>query len=281
MTIVISTINLKGGVGKTTTTVALAEVLAGEMGKRVLVIDLDPQTNATTMLIGEEEWGRLNKKEHTLARLFADALAAPADRTFNLDQTLQRGVSNIPSIKSLDLLPSSLELIDIQDRLGTMTSGPFFSEVPTDILRRAVRPILDEYDIVLIDCPPNLGLITLNGLRISTGYVIPTIPDILSTYGIDQIITRVKRFADNVGDRIEPLGIVISHFRVQTTLHKATYKRLVDRNNPRVFETVIPTRTDLAEAAEFLQPVATLRQKYGPSVELYRSLAEEIWEAAS
>ena len=74
MTHVISTINLKGGVGKTTTTVALAETLSVENGKRVLVIDLDPQTNATTMLIGEDRWDDLNNKKHTLASLFDDAL---------------------------------------------------------------------------------------------------------------------------------------------------------------------------------------------------------------
>ena len=165
---IISTINLKGGVGKSTTTVALAEIAAVELGKRVLVIDLDPQTNSTTMLIGEDRWKKLNEKEHTLARLFADALIEPSARKFDLEKTLQKNVSNVRDVRNVDLLPSSLDLIDVQDQLGSMSSGRFHSDVPTDILRRAVWKIIDARDLVLLDCPPNLGIITLNGLKIST-----------------------------------------------------------------------------------------------------------------
>jgi chromosome partitioning protein len=279
---VISTINLKGGVGKSTTTVAVGEFLAAEFGKRVLIIDLDPQTNATTMLIGEDKWKDLNDAEHTLARLFKDALADKGDRTFDLEKTLQRRVSNVSDVRRLDLLPSSLDLITVQDRLGTMSTGAFFSDSPTDILRRAVRPILDEYDYVLIDCPPNLGLITLNGLRISSGYVIPTIPDVLSTYGIPQIMSRVQEFADNVGAEIEPLGIIISKFRAQATVHRNVHRRLLDDEDlPIVFETVIPESNDISQSAEH-RPVGTLRQKYGygGNFNLYRALTEEIVEAA-
>ena len=100
---VFSTINLKGGVGKTTTTVALAEFMSGRLGKRVLVIDLDPQTNATVMLIGEEKWRKLNDQGRTLARLFQDALD-PDDRRFDLDETLQKRVSNVSEARTIDLL---------------------------------------------------------------------------------------------------------------------------------------------------------------------------------
>src|SRR5690242_8713899 len=156
---VISTINLKGGVGKSTTTVALAEMLSAEFDKKVLVIDLDPQTNATIMLIGEERWKELNEQELTLAQLFKDALD-PENKQFKLDNVLQESVSNVAAVQSVDLLPSSLDLIDVQDRLATMPSGKFFAENPIDILRKATNNILDEYDYVLIDCPPNLGVIT-------------------------------------------------------------------------------------------------------------------------
>ena len=165
--VVISTINLKGGVGKTTTTVAVAEMLSGEFGKRVLLVDLDPQTNATSMLIGDERWGELNSEDRTLAKLFSDALLEPEERSFDLQSTLVRKASRVAAVRSLSLLPSSLDMIDTQDKLGSMSSGRFYAESPTDILRRAVTPILGEFDIVLIDCPPNLGIITLNGLRMS------------------------------------------------------------------------------------------------------------------
>src|SRR5579859_2668948 len=160
MAIVICVINLKGGVAKTTTTVALAETLAVRHGKRVLVIDLDPQTNATTMLIGEERWRVLNEKGYTLATLFKDALN-PQSKAFDLEKTLQKRVSDVQGAESVDLLPSSLDLIDVQDRLASAPMGQFYSITPTDLLRLAVKSKLEDYDIVLIDCPPNLGIITL------------------------------------------------------------------------------------------------------------------------
>lgn len=283
MTRIISTINLKGGVGKTTTTVAVGEIMCEAFGKRVLIIDLDPQTNATTMLIGEKRWEELNESSHTLACLFQDALCENSDeRRFDLEQTIQRGVSNVRDVRSLDLLPSSLDLIDVQDRLASMPTGRFFANNPTDVLSRAVRPIIDEYDYVLIDCPPNLGLITLNGLRISDGYIIPTIPDVLSTYGIPQIVTRIQAFADNIGKELDPLGIVVSKYQSNSSLHKRTLKNLrEDDKYPNVFDTVIPQSNSTAESAEFT-PVNTLRQKYGYGnrYDLFKGLVKGIIEAA-
>lgn len=285
MSAIISTINLKGGVAKTTCTVAIGEILAGEFRKRVLVIDLDPQTNATTMLIGETKWKELNENGWTLARLFKDALADnPADRKFDLEKTLQRNVSNVQSVRNLDLLPSSLDLIDIQDQLGSMSSGRFHSDVPTDILRRAIRGILDEYDYVLIDCPPNLGIITLNGLRISHGYIIPTIPDFVSTYGIPQIKARVRQFADNIGENIEPYGVALTKVDSRSTVHKNTSLRL-RKNEAPVFETIIPQSNQIAASGEFDETATTgtLRQKYGyqGQFDAFYSLTKEIMEVVA
>ena len=267
---VFSTINLKGGVGKTTTTVALADCISGTMHKRVLVIDLDPQTNATVMLIGEDRWLALNRKEHTIARLFKDALD-PDDKRFDFEATLQRRVSNVHEAGTIDLLPSSLDLIDVQDRLVSVPSGRFYAVNPTELLWRVVKSRLDDYDFVIVDCPPNLGIITLNGLRISNGYIIPTIPDHLSTYGIPQIQTRVEQFAQEIGEEIEPLGIVASKFQANSTVHRNTLRRL-QRNGklPSVFETVIPQANRIAEAAEH-EGRRTLKQKWG-----YQGLAEKF-----
>jgi chromosome partitioning protein len=280
MATVVSFINLKGGVTKTTSAVAVAEILSGEFRKKVLLIDLDPQTNATITLIGEKQWAELNKQGHTLAQLFKDALQEnPSKRKFDLSKTLQAQVSNVRAVASLDLLPSSLDLIDVQDRLGSMSSGRFHTDVPTDILRRAIRSVIDEYDYIIIDCPPNLGLITLNGLRISMGYVIPTIPDILSTYGIPQIITRVSAFAEAIGQDIEPLGIIISKFDPRSTVHANTVPRLRATEDVPVFKTKIPLANQIAAAAEFT-PVSTLRQKYGYAGQFnaYYALTKEIME---
>lgn len=276
----IAMINLKGGVAKTTTTFAVALMMSYK-GKRVLVIDLDPQTNATVMLIGEQRWAQLNKQGHTLARLFDDALLPDGvPKQFDLDATLQRAVGNVTDAPTVDLLPSSLDLIGIQDRLALMPSGRFFANVPTDILMRATRGIVEEYDYVLIDCPPNLGLITLNGLRIADGYVIPTIPDVLSTYGIPQIEDRVREFANNIGSPIRPLGIALTKYRVQSAVHNNIVDQL-GGNGIAVFNTMIPETTYLAGAAEFRDPT-TLREKlgYGPPFNNYRDLTDEIMKAA-
>ena len=267
---VFSTINLKGGVGKTTTTVALAEFMSGKLGKRVLVVDLDPQTNATVMMIGEDRWKELNNKERTICRLFKDALD-PDNRRFDFDAALQKGVSDVREARTVDLLPSSLDLIDVQDRLASVPSGQFYSVNPTELLWRAIKTHLDDYDVVMVDCPPNLGIITLNGLRISNGFVIPTIPDVLSTYGIPQIVKRVSEFSKEIAEVIEPLGIVITKFQANSTVHRNTVDRLrTDGRSPVVFDSVIRQANQFAAAAEY-GTERTLKQKWG-----YQDLAEQF-----
>lgn len=272
---VISTINLKGGVGKTTTTVALAETLSGEFRKRVLVIDLDPQTNATTMLIGEEKWRKLNDSGRTLARLFKDALE-PNNKQFDFNTALQKSVSDVAAAHTIDLLPSSLDLIDVQDQLASAPSGKFYSVNPIELLWRAVKSKLDDYDVVIVDCPPNLGIITLNGLRISQGYIIPTIPDILSTYGIPQIVTRVKEFSDEIAEPIEPLGIVVTKFQANSTVHANVLRNLKQGKDAPVFDTIIPQANQISSAAEPSTHSRTLIQKYGNFAHDYRRLAKEL-----
>ncbi|ROQ98135.1 chromosome partitioning protein [Streptomyces sp. 2132.2] len=279
MAYIISTINLKGGVGKTTTTVALAEFLSAEFHKRVLVIDLDPQTNLTTVFIGEERWKQLNDKDRTLSTLFKDALRPEEEEPrFDITTALQRRVSPIDEVRRVDLLPSSLDLIDVQDRLATMSPGRFYSNNPTDLLRKAVKPIIDDYDYVLVDCPPNLGIVTLNGLRISDGYIIPTIPDVLSTYGIPQIQQRVRAFADGLGETITEIGIVVTKFRKASTVHTNTVRRLKDDPQlPAVLSSYVPEANQIAASAEHVA-AGTLRQKYGyqGQHDILRALTEEF-----
>lgn len=274
---IISLINLKGGVAKTTTTVAVAETLASQFNKKILVIDLDPQTNATTMLIGEKKWKKLNEKGWTLASLFKDALD-PEHKSFDIRKTLQKSVSDVQRGESIDLLPSSLDLIDVQDKLANAPTGQFYSVTPIDLLRLAVKPIIDNYDIVLIDCPPNLGIITLNGLRISEGYIIPTVPDVLSTYGIPQIMRRVGNFSKEVGEKISPLGILITKYQESSTIHVNVSKDLRRENDPSVFNTVIRQANQIAAAAELQNTRRTLKQKYGYGdlATRYIQLSEEI-----
>ena len=261
---IISMINLKGGVGKTTTTVGLAQFLAGLHGKRVLVVDLDPQTNATAMLIGDSEWEKRNKDGLTLATLFRDAL----DQTdkFDLNDAVIKNACGLSDVKTLDLLPSSPDLIDVQDNLINMPRGKYYSGTPVEIIGRATRQLMRGYDYVFIDCPPNLGLITLNGLNISSGYIVPTIPDNLSTYGIPQILARVSGFGKDRGEEIRPLGILVTKYRRGTKLHMRVHDFLCRKEGyPPVFRTLFTENIQFAQAGEYASEINSLTQRWGLS----------------
>jgi len=309
MTFVVSIINLKGGVGKTTTTVALAETLACAFGKKVLVIDLDPQTNATIMFIGEGRWGHLNGAGHTLARVFQDAVETGEAR-FDFAQTLQRNVSKVSGAETVDLLPSSLDMIDVQDILAVRHIGGlswldpfemmrsfFFDwpdlvwpgrsakgggeensgvrddgavngpELPIGLLKTAIGDHIGAYDVVIVDCPPSLGVIPLNGLFMSHAYLIPTVPDHLSTYGIPQIMERIRRFSKRVGRPLPPMGIVLTKVQQSSSVHRAQRARLEKLADPPVFEAMMKQSNRIAAMAEFVPEKRTFRQKYGAEPE--------------
>lgn len=285
MACTVSVINLKGGVGKTTLTVALAEFLAKEFGKKVLAIDVDPQTNLTVSLISEGDWQARNQQGQTLCQLFKDRLDGTS--VFDLQTAVANRVSNLHSgISGLDLLPSSIDFIQIQDRLINIGAGTYYTVAPAFVLSKTVAPIIDSYDYILVDCPPNLGIVTLNALAISDYYLIPVIPDILSTYGIPQIFQRVKEFSKSSGRNIEPLGIVISLFRTQIDLHKSTVSKLRDDAKsgrlPRVFNAVIPNMSAAAASVEVTSTPNTLKQKYGygKSYDIYLEVAKEFMSYA-
>lgn len=280
MTRVISVINLKGGVGKTTTTVGLAQILSVEFNKKILVVDLDAQTNATTMLIGEEKWMEVNKQKQTIAQLFYEGVYPRSEKIFDINRAILKGVSNIDGVKLVDMLPSSLDLIDIQEEVIKAPRGIFSVIRPVDLLDKSLRKIKQKYDYILIDCPPNLGVITRNGLKVSDVYIIPTVPDVLSTYGIPQIISRVNKFSKELEKEIKPLGIVITKYREQSALHKRTVKELRKERDCRVFETIFKENDNIANAAEYINK-STMRQKWGykGQVDNFKLLAEEIMRA--
>jgi chromosome partitioning protein len=281
---VVSFINLKGGVGKTTVCTAIGEMLAKEKGRHVLIIDLDPQTNATVSLISEEKWAELDERGQTLAQLFEDSLRGKAQAVFNIDQAIVRGVSPVDGgIHRLELLPSSIRLIDIQEQIPMIALTANYSTSPLEILKNAIGSVIDRYDYVLIDCPPSLGAITKNGLRISSGYVIPAIPDILSTFGIYQIVDAVARFGADTQHPVQPLGIVASkvkgnalHRRVSEDLRRGRLGRFGRPGNrmkqPPLFEAQVKECVDVARGAEVTAGFNTLRQKYGQ--EMYKAFLQ-------
>lgn len=161
-----------------------------------------------------------------------------------------------------------------------------FTANPLEILRSAIQPIIDRYDYILIDCPPSLGTVTKNGLRISTGYVIPTKPDIVSTWGIYQIVENVARFAQSFGLPIPPLGIVATmvqannlHARIIADLAARRLGRFSEAGvlpQPPLFSNEIPQTVDVARGADVDADIRTLRGKYGRAYDKLRGLTQEI-----
>ncbi|AAT43691.1 ParA family protein [Picrophilus oshimae] len=279
---VISIINLKGGVGKTQTTVALSEFLSYNYKKRVLVIDLDPQTNATVSLMDEMKWYEKDRRGETLFQLFNDKIYGMD--TFNGERAVVKSVSNINGgIENLDLIPSSLRLIDLEDKLPLISNTGYYVKSPVTVLADSLSGIIKKYDFVIIDCPPNLGLITLSGIYISDYYIIPTIPDILSTYGIPQIISRIESFKKDAGIKINPLGILISMYRSGSRLHRNVIESLQSKAEkgeyPKLFKSYIPLSAKITEAADFNSGFNTIKQKYeGEIFNRYDELARELLE---
>lgn len=286
---VLSFINLKGGVGKTTTAVAVAEMLAQEQRKHVLLIDLDPQTNATVTLISEEQWAEMDKDGRTIAQLFEDRLNPQNAPKFDIEKAIARRVSTIDDgIARLDLLASSIRLIDLQDRIPMIALSGNFTVSPLDILRTALQPVIDRYDYIIIDCPPSLGTVTKNGLRISTGYVIPTIPDIVSTWGIYQIVENVARFASDIGRPIPALGIVATKVQANNLYDRVIADLKAQRlgrfgeggtlPQPPLFTNTVPQTVSVARGADVDADIRTFKGKYGTAYSSLHGLTQELMQ---
>ena len=220
MPVIISVINLKGGVAKTTTTIQIADYLSF-VKKRVLVIDLDPQANATESLLGrnralalspEEDLPTGGSKNRNISQCFFDYLENT--QYFNIHTVLHQDTSNLKSVRGADLLPASLKLLDVQDRIAEIAQQSGYMISPVEVLKFAISPILHQYDLVLIDCPPSLNLMTRNALEISDYYLVPVINDPLSTRGLYQILKRIRDYAQIRQWRIKCIGVLITKHRL-------------------------------------------------------------------
>lgn len=279
MSKVISFINLKGGVGKTTLLVATAEILAKEHNKKVLVIDLDPQTNATVMLVSQENWKEANRNNRTLHQLFLDEVEGT--EAFNIEKSIMKNVSNISNgIENLDLLPSSIDLIDIHDEV----SGLNVKNRVVKILKKKIESLENRYDYILVDCPPNLGAVTMSGIYLSNYYIVPVIPDTLSTYGLTQVIKKInmkareiKRFDEKYD--IKPLGIIINRYRDNKPYNRIAASLGVKSSNgeiPKLFETRIGVKSQFSNISDIEKDKSTIRQKYGQEFSVLNNLVNEI-----
>ncbi len=278
---VISFINLKGGVGKTTLLVTAAEVLACEHNKKVLVIDLDPQTNATVLLISQERWKVANENNRTIHQLFLDKVEGTT--AFDINKSIIKSVSNIgDGISNLDLLPSSIDLIDIYDKVSGLNNNNNLIK----ILKEQLEILEKQYDYILVDCPPNLGAITMCGIYMSQYYIIPVIADTLSTYGLNQVIRKINEKAREIkrvedAYSIKPLGVVINRFRNNKpyTSIKAGLELKSNKGDiPKLFETVIYNRSIISNICDYCERKNTIRGKYGAEFSTIDKLVKEIIE---
>ena len=205
---VVAFINYKGGVAKTTTTYHIGCSLVQHFSKKVLLIDIDPQTNLTFLCASVEEWERFKQKNGTIKTMYERFTARKAPDTKRVIWRQPVGAALKQRIAHLDLIPCDIDLIG-EDLGGGSVSGTF----PTldllrrqsreylrerSFLRRAISEVEDNYDYVLIDCPPNLYLMTQNALTAAHWYVITAIPDHLSTIGLSILQRKVKKISEQV-----------------------------------------------------------------------------------
>lgn len=224
-TTVISFINLKGGVGKTTSAVNVAATLArreiksGEKSKpaSVLLIDLDPQSNASLTLLNKEQYAEIDNTDKTLYQLFANEISRNDDsETFDLGDIRVTPIEGL----NLDLLPSSLKLIDIQDKLvGYHRYYLSATDILFNALNKLKNPEGKAYTHIIFDCPPSLGLITLNALSLSRYFIVPTLLDAYSHWGLDKIVERVDRLKRcKASCEVELLGVLYSKVDTKATI---------------------------------------------------------------
>ncbi|MGH9856751.1 MAG: ParA family protein [Acidobacteriota bacterium] len=249
MTEVIAVVNQKGGVGKTTTSVNVGSFLA-DQGKKILVIDLDPQANATSGVGLKVTPGKPTLYEV----LIGAAQIAEAIKPTNVT-----GLHIIPSTP--DLAGGAFELMDQPHREYR--------------LRRALKPIKDAFDFVLIDCPPSLGLLTINGLSAADRLLIPVQCEFFALEGLQQLLQTVELVRRHLNPRLQVLGAVLTMFDRRVTLSRKI-AREVRRTFPgHVFESIIPRNTELAEAPSAGMTILEY-DKSSKGAKAYEFLSEEL-----
>jgi chromosome partitioning protein len=242
--------NQKGGVGKTTTAVNLGAFLA-TLGQRILLVDLDPQANASSCL-------GIDKR--TVKNSSYDVIigALPAVNSILYNQRLK-----------LSLLPSSPALAGAEVELVSVISRE-------TRLREALYPLAERYDYILIDCPPSLGLLTLNGVvAAKDGVIIPVQCEYLALEGIGQLNQTLTRIRNAIFPNLHVRGVVLTMFDIRTKL-SADVVNEINRNFPnQVFNTIIPRSVRLAEAPSYGQPISVYAPGSNGAI-AYSNLAREI-----
>lgn len=251
---VIAIANQKGGVGKTTTTINVGACLA-EMGLRTLIIDLDPQGNASTGL-GIENRGLETSMYHVVMH------EEPLDNC--IEPSAVRNLFVAPA--SLDLAGAEIELV------------PAFSR--ENRLRRAIEAVLDDYDYVLIDCPPSLGLLTVNGLNAAHEVMVPIQCEYYALEGLGQLLRNVDLVKRNLNPTLEVSTIVCVMYDARTKLSDQVVREVREHFGDKVLRAVVPRTVRLSEAPSFGQPIITF-DPVSRGATAYRAVAREVHDGSS
>lgn len=244
---VIAVLNQKGGVGKTTTTINLAAYLA-RAGRSVLICDLDPQANTTSGL-------GLNKQ--ALDSTLYDVLFSRSDSNKTIQKLNSSGVFILPS--SPELAAAEVELVEVTGR------------------ELQLRKILDglEYDYILIDCPPSLGLLTINALTAADEVLIPVQAEYYALEGLSQLLSTIAQVKEGLNPQLNILGVLVTMYDSRTGLSDQVKKEIDRHFSDLVFETVIPRNIRLAEAPSFGKTIVE-HDKWSKGARAYKALAKEV-----
>lgn len=252
MSRIIAIANQKGGVGKTTTAINLSAALA-EAGKKVLLIDSDPQGNATSG-VGIDK----NGVENTIYELLIGECKIE-------DCILSTEVENLSLIPSnMNLAGAEIELLDVKDR--------------EYLLRNALEPVKGSYDYMIIDCPPSLNMLTINAMTTAESILVPIQCEYYALEGLSQLIYTISLVQERLNPELHVEGVVFTMYDSRTNLSSSVVENVRENLEQKIFDTVIPRNVRLAEAPSYGMPII----KYDPKstgAEKYRELANELMES--
>ena len=246
---VIAVCNQKGGTGKTTTSINLAVDLALE-GRRVLLVDADPQGNATS---------GLGIDKNVIEKSLYDLLIGDEDIAAITQKTPTENLDLVAS--NIDLIGAEIELVDAAGREGR--------------LKKAIASVLDNYDYIIIDCPPSLGLITLNALVAASCVIIPVQCEYYALEGLGQLTNTINLVRDSLNPALEIEGVLLTMADYRTNLTQEVINETRSFFGGRVFETIIPRSIRLSEAPGFGKPIH-FYDKNSIGAEKYAALAKEV-----
>ena len=249
---VIAIANQKGGVGKTTTAINLAASLA-VLEKKVLIIDADPQANTTSGLNFSPE----NDQKRTLYEVMIGKIGVE-------DALIQTEISGLHMIPShINLVGVEIEMLDAEDR--------------ESILKRVLSPIVDNYDYVIIDCSPSLGLITVNALTAANSVIIPVQPEFFALEGLGKLLQTIRIVQNGVNPSLGIEGFVVTMFDGRTRVHTQVVSELREHFKDMVFNTIIQRNIRLSEAPSHGKPII-LYDIMSNGANNYLNLAKEVMD---